>query len=132
MQDGGGLLHFHHEGGLAARDVVRGADTRKDAINDREFRAFGRHKRAGLRHHGEQGGLPQERGLAAHVGAGEDDELFGGRVERHVVGHKRRGHVAFHHRVPGIKRRKLVALMNVRLGVVARCGRVGQRGECIE
>ena len=39
VQDVGGLLHLDHEGRLAARDVVGGADAREDAVDDRQLGA---------------------------------------------------------------------------------------------
>ena len=36
-RDVGGLLHLHHERGLAAGDVIGGADAREDAVDDRQL-----------------------------------------------------------------------------------------------
>ena len=77
VQDVGGLLHLDHERRVAARDVVRCADAREDAIDQRDLRLARRHERSGLRHDAEQRGLPQVGRLAAHVRAGEDHQLAG-------------------------------------------------------
>ena len=76
VEDHGGLGHLHHEGGAAARQVVGGADAGEDAIDDRAAGGLGGHKGTHLGQDGDQRGLAQVGGLAAHVGAGDDgDEL---------------------------------------------------------
>ena len=77
VQDVRRLLHLDHERRLAARDVVGRADAREDAIDERQLRLARRHERSDLRHDAEQRGLPQVGRLAAHVRAGQDDELAG-------------------------------------------------------
>ena len=46
VQDVGGFLHLDHERRLPARDVVRCADARVDAIDDPDLRARRRHERS--------------------------------------------------------------------------------------
>ena len=82
VEDVRGLLHLDHEGRLAARDVVRRADARVDAIDQPELGVARRHERAGLGQQRQQRDLTQVRRLAAHVRPGEHDELLGGAVER--------------------------------------------------
>ena len=79
-----------------------------------------RHERAGLRHQAEQRRLPQVRGLAAHVRAGQDDQLLAGRVERDVVRHERVARRAARRR-DGARRWRSISSPSciVRLGVVA-------------
>ena len=79
--------HLDHEGGLAAGDVVGGADTGKYLVEQADVCRLGGHERAYLGHHGYQGGLPQKGGLTGHVRAGEDDNLLLLAVEVQVVGH---------------------------------------------
>ena len=50
VQDGRRLIHFDHEGGLAAADVVGGTNTCEDAVEDAEVGRLGGDKRPGLRH----------------------------------------------------------------------------------
>ena len=49
VQDHRGLGHLHHERGTAAREIIRRADAREHAIDDRNQRGFGRHERTHLR-----------------------------------------------------------------------------------
>src|SRR5688572_29155621 len=44
VEDIRSLAHFHHEGGLAAREIVAGANARKNAIDQIDARFFGRHE----------------------------------------------------------------------------------------
>ena len=74
------------------RAMLSEAPTRaKSAIDDRELGRPRGHERAGLRHQAEQRRLSQVRRLAAHVRAGQDDELVRVAVERDVVRHERVG-----------------------------------------
>ena len=49
-QDVGRLLHLDHEGGLAAQDLVGGADAREDAVDEAELGLARGHEAAHLRH----------------------------------------------------------------------------------
>ena len=75
VKDVGGLDHLGHEGGLAACQVVAGADPGEYAIHHGNAGAVGGHEAAGLRHQHDQRHLPEIGRLAAHVGAGEQDDL---------------------------------------------------------
>ncbi len=44
VEDGGGFRHLHHEGGTAARKIVRGSDAGEDAIDGGEAGAGGGHE----------------------------------------------------------------------------------------
>ena len=132
VQDVGGLLHLHHEGGLAPGDVVGGAHPGVDAIDDRQLRVAGRHERAHLRQHGEQRRLPQVGGLSAHVRARQDDEVPRGAVEIDVVRHEAAGDARLDHRVADVCGHQLVAVVHVGLGVVAHDGRFGQRRQHVQ
>ena len=84
------------------------------------FAVARRHERAGLRQQADERGLPQVGGLAAHVRAGQDDELVRGAVQRDVVGHERVAPTC--RSTTGWRPshdEQLVALVHVRLGVVA-------------
>ena len=134
VQDARGLLHLDHERGLSAGDVVRRPDAREDAVHERDLGFAGRHERSGLRHDAQQRHLPEIGGLAPHVGSGQDDELAGPAIERHVVWHERTaGHdPPFDHRVAAVEDGQLVAVVDVRLDVVVDCGDLGQRGEDVQ
>ena len=71
VQDRGGLRHLHHEGGAAARQVVRGADPAEQPVHDADAAASAGHRQAGLRQHDDQRILPQEGRFAGHVRAGQ-------------------------------------------------------------
>ena len=121
MKNVGGLLHLHHERRVSARDVVGGSDPREDAIDERNLGFARRHERADLRHDRQERRLAQVGGLAAHVRAGEDDELARGAVERDVVGNKRlagRRRASLDHRMSRVHDCHLVAVVHVRLDVV--------------
>ena len=112
MQDRGGLGHLHHEGGAAARQIVRRADTAEQPVHHADGGGFGGDRQAGLRQHDDQRVLAQEGGLAGHVGAGEQQDALLGR-EIAVVGHEGgvTGQGSLHHRVaagiaPGTRRRR--------------------------
>ena len=45
----GRLTHLHHKRTLAHRNIVAGADTRKDLVDHTDLRLFSRHKSAHLR-----------------------------------------------------------------------------------
>ena len=46
----GDFDHFHHKGTLVERKVVACTHARKNLVNDGDFRAFGRHETADVRH----------------------------------------------------------------------------------
>ena len=87
VQDGGGLGHFDHECGTAAREVVGGADAGEQPIYDADAGGFRRDRQAGLGEHDDEGVLAQERRFAGHVGAGEQQHAAV-RGEVAVVGHE--------------------------------------------
>ena len=86
-EDRGGLDHLDHEGGAAARQIVRSADAAEQAIDDPEPGAGGGDKGAGLGKDGDQRGLAEERRLAAHVWAGNQPQPVV-RSEREIVGNE--------------------------------------------
>ena len=75
VQDVGGFAHLHHEGGLAAGQVVDGTDPGEDAIGDAEAGGAGRNPAADLRHQLQQARLAQIAALAAGIGAGEHQQI---------------------------------------------------------
>ena len=71
--------------------------------------------------------LAQVGRLAAHVRAGQDDQLVRGGVERDVVRDERVGDVALDDRMARVGRDELVAGVHLRLGVVLDRRRLGER-----
>ena len=132
MENGGSLLHLHHERRLPARDVVRRADAREDAVDDRDLRVLRRHERPNLCQQRQQRRLPQIGGLAAHVRTRQDHQLPRCAIEIDVVRHERIRGEALDHRMTGIGGDELVAIMDVRLGEVRDRGRLGEAGEHVE
>ena len=80
VQNRRGFGHLDHEGRAASGQVVAGANAREDAVDDSEARGACRDEGAHLRHDHDQRGLAQIRALAAHVGAGQDDDVMRFRV----------------------------------------------------
>ena len=74
VEDGGGLGHFDHERGAAARQIIGGADAREDAVKDAKFGPLGGNETAHLRHQRDQRRLAQIGGLAAHVRPRDDED----------------------------------------------------------
>ena len=89
VEDVGGLAHLDHEGGLAAREVVAGADAGEDAIDEADARLAGGDAAADLRHEGDERDLADVGGFAGHVGAGDEQDLVDSAFELGVVGHER-------------------------------------------
>ena len=88
IENGSGLVHFHHEGGLPLGKIIAGPDTGEDAIDEADFRLRGGQITADLCHENEQGRLPDVGAFARHVGAGENDETVALRFEQGVVGYE--------------------------------------------
>ena len=86
IEDVGGFGHFDHEGGLAAGELITGADAGKDAVNNADFGGGGGDEAAHLRHEDEEGILADIGGFAGHIGPGEDHDLGIGSIEEGVVG----------------------------------------------
>ena len=89
-----GLCHLHEKCARTPGEVVTGADPGEEPINDADPRPLGWNKTAGLSHHGHERRLPDERALAAHVGAGDEQDRGGPDTagsEGEVVGHEGAG-----------------------------------------
>ena len=87
MEDGAGLAHFDHEGGLPAGQVVARADSGKEPVRDADFRSRRGHERAELGHYHREPYLPQDGGLAGHVGSRDQQHPFR-RFEPDIVGNE--------------------------------------------
>ena len=69
------FAHLDHECGLAAREIVAGADAREDAIDEVDARLGGRDKGAGVGEQRQQRHLPDIGALARHVRPGDEHDL---------------------------------------------------------
>ncbi len=132
VEDAGGLAHLDHERRVAAGDVVGGADAGEDPVDHRQPRLAGRDERADLGQHREQRRLPQVGRLAAHVRAGQDDQLPRRPVQRQVVRDERLGRHPFDHRVARVDDRELAVIGHQRLGVVVQRRHFAEGGEDVE
>ena len=131
-QDVRGLLHLDHERGLAAQDLVGGADAREDAVHEPELGLARRHEAAHLRHQHDERRLAQEGGLAAHVGAGQHEEPRRALAHGQVVGDEGIAQHPLHDRVAPLGVDELVAARQPRLHVVEARRGLGERGEHVE
>src|SRR4029077_1193307 len=86
VEDAADFAHFYEESGAATGEIVGGADASEDAIDERELGLTRGNEAAHLRHQGDQRGLAQVGGLAAHVGAGDEEELLAAWFEAEIIG----------------------------------------------
>ena len=132
VDDRRGLVHLHHEGGLAPGQAVGGPDPREHPVAHRQARSLGGNERAHLRHDLKEAGLAQHRALAGHVGAGEDRDpaLF---VQEQVVGDEvLAGHHRLDHRVAAGGRVEGEAGGDLGARVASGLGDFGQRGRDVQ
>ena len=131
VQDNGRLGHLDHEGGAAAGQIVGGADAGEDAVDERQDGGIGGNKRTHLRQDGDQRGLPQIGGLAAHVGSGDDGDQVGIGIEVKVVGDEAAGVLLFEALDDGMAAGEdahLAVIGKRGAGVAVFGGHLGQRG----
>ena len=88
IEDAGDLRHFNEKRGTAAREIIAGADARKDAVGDRKFGLACGNKRTHLREKDDERGLAKIGGLAAHVRARDKEKLLTAGFEAEVVGNE--------------------------------------------
>ena len=82
------LAHLDHERRLAPSQPIRRAHAREDAVDDSDLRRLGGHEAARLGQQGDQRHLTEVGALAGHVGARQQQDLGGGRIEVRVVRHE--------------------------------------------
>ncbi len=87
-QDVRRLSYLHVERRLARCEIVAGADSREDPVDDPERHRLRGNERADLCHDRQQAGLSQIGGFAAHIRPGQQNEAMLGRAEVKVVGHE--------------------------------------------
>ena len=74
VEDPGSLRHLDQKRARPAGEVVARPDPGEEAVDDAEPAPPGRHETAGLGQHGQQRRLADEGALAAHVGAGDQQD----------------------------------------------------------
>ena len=87
FQDGRHFAHLHHEGGLAAIEVIRSADAGKNAVGQGDIRRGGGHKAAHVGHEHDQGYLTHIGGFTRHIRPGDNHHavLI---VQVRIIGHE--------------------------------------------
>ena len=73
IQNQGRLAHLHHEGGLAARQIIAGAHAAENAVHQPHTGGFRRNVGAYLGHQRNQGHLPYIGALACHIRASQQN-----------------------------------------------------------
>lgn len=89
MQHRGRLRQLHEERGLPRHDLVLGPHPHEDGVGGVQPERGRGHAGANLCQHGGQAGLSQQRALAAHVGAGDEEEGGEGAAKADGVGDER-------------------------------------------
>src|SRR6267142_1273961 len=88
IENGGDFAHFDEKGRTAAREIVASPDAREDAIRDGQLGLPRGNKGTHLGHEDDERRLAKIRGLAAHVRAGDQEELLAAGFETEVVGNE--------------------------------------------
>ena len=126
------LAHFHHEGGLAARQIVRGTDPRENAVDNSDIRRSGRDKAPDLRHQHNQGALPHIGRLSGHVRTGDDADPVFMIVQYGVVGDELSGgHHLLHNRMSAFPDVDGTAGVDLRADIAVALRDNGKRAEYI-
>ena len=86
VEDHRRLQHLHHEGGLAAGDVVGSADAGENLVEIADAGGIGGDVAADLGQQHDEGRLPQEGRLAGHVRPRQNDDLLPLVVQMDIVG----------------------------------------------
>ncbi len=133
VDDERGLVHFDHEGALAARQIVAGADTGEDAVHQPDLRARRREEAADLRHQRQQGDLADIGRFARHIGAGDEQQARGFRLHRDIVGHEAlAARLLVEHRMAAVLDVKRAAVVKQRAVVIEESRRFRQRGQDVQ
>ena len=127
------FVHLHHEGRLAAREIVVRADPGENAIDQADLRARRRDEAADLRHQDDQRHLPDVGRFPGHVWSGDDGqaELFA--IELGVVRHKFFfGQILIEHRMAPVLDDEPERIVEFRPAIMKQPRGFGQRAEHIE
>src|SRR6267143_4174927 len=87
-ENGGNFAHFDEKSRAATREIVARTNARENAVGDGKLGLTRGHERAHLRHQDDEGSLTQISGFAAHVRAGDQQELLAAWLEAEIVGDK--------------------------------------------
>ena len=98
-EDIGDLVHLHHEGTLAAPQIVRGSHPGKDPVGHTQPGLVRGDKASDLRHQDDQGDLTHIGGFTRHIGAGDNTDTVVFVVKQSVIGDKVAALHLFHDRV---------------------------------
>ena len=131
MQDVAGLRHLHHEGGLATRQVVAGADAGEDTVDRPDHRTRCRDETADVGQQHDQRVLPHVGRLAAHVRAG-DHQHAPAFVQHQIVGLERFLAHRLDHRVPSALDAQAGRFVQFRLRPVQFLCTFGEGGEHVQ
>ena len=85
INDAGRFVHFYHESRFTAGQVIRRAYTGKNLIGQWDPCFSGWHKTSDMSHEADEGSLPEQGTLTAHVQAGENDYLLVGLIKFKIV-----------------------------------------------
>ncbi len=119
------LSHFHHKRALAAGEIVRSPDSRKDPVAQADIRLLSRHKAADVGHQRNQGRLAHVSGFSGHVGAGNDRNPVFSVVQDRIIGHKGiAAHHPLHDRMAAVFDADYALFIDVGLNVII-AGRYG-------
>ena len=134
VEDGGGLQHLDHEGGLAPGDIVGSAHSGKYLVEQADMRGLGRYERTCLGHNRNQGCLSQQGGLTGHVRTGEDDDLLRLLVQIQVVGHVLLPgrHHPLYDRVTALLYLENITIVHQRAAVTVVLGGPGKRQQAVQ
>ena len=132
VQDDGRLDHFDQEGGLALDQRIGGADAGEDAVADADLGPGGGNEAAGLGQDDDQGVLAQVGRLAAHVRAGDDQDLFAFRGDAQVVGNEAAARGGLDDRMPAVLDADGRAVVDLRAHVAAALGQLAAGGQHVQ
>ena len=128
------LVHLHHKGALAERDIVARPHAGEYFVHHADSCAVGRHERAHLRQERDECRLAEQGTFTCHVRAGHDDDLLRRGVEHHVVCHifLADWHQRFNHGVPSLPNVDGEAFVHRRAHVTPFAGHGRERLQAVE
>ena len=113
------LVHLHHEGALACRQIIAGTHARKDFINRTNIRLTRGDKAAHLRHQHQQCHLTHICRLACHIRAGNYHHALICIIKVRIIRHEDfLLQQAFHHRMAAIGNLYLAPVVQLRTDII--------------
>ena len=132
-QDVGRFAHFYHEGGLAACQIVRGADACKDIIDQGNYGLACGYERADVRHQHDQCNLTHVGAFTGHVRAGDNLHAFVIQIHFGVVGNEQTvGHRFFYHRMATVADDQFAVFSDGRADIIVFDSNAGQREQRVQ